>query len=68
MEGEWRGSGGGWRGNGRREEGFIITTSLVPRLSFSEGRREPGNIGGVKPWTFAARILAEPIRLQNENT
>ena len=39
---------------------------LVPRLSFSEGRREPGNIGGFKPWTSAAKILAEPIRLQNE--
>ena len=30
------GGGGGGGGGG----------SLVPRLSFSEGRREPGNIGG----------------------
>ena len=29
-------------------------SSLVPRLSFSEGRREPGNIGGVKPLTSGA--------------
>ena len=42
--------------------------SLVPRLSFSEGRKEPGNIEGVKPRTSATRLFAEPIRLQNENT
>ena len=37
---------------------LMIFTSLVPRLSFSEGRRESGNInwgggggGGVKPLT-----------------
>ena len=41
--------------------------SLIPRLSFSNGRREPGNIGGVEPWTSAARILAKPIRLQNKS-
>ena len=42
--------------------------SVIPRLSFSKGRREPGNIGvggggggGVEPWTSAARCLVEPI-------
>ena len=30
---------------------FVVSLSLVPRLSFSEGRREPGNIGGVNPLT-----------------
>ena len=32
----------------------LTHVSLVPRLSFSEGRREPGNIGGVKPLTSGA--------------
>ena len=48
--------------------GVCAHVGCVSRLSFSEGRREPGNIGGVKSWTSAARILAEPIRLHNKST
>ena len=51
-----RGGGGGGGGG-----------SLISRLSFSNGRREPGSVGGVEPWTSAARILAVPIRLQNKS-
>ena len=34
----------------------------------ARGRKEPGNIGGFKPLTSGAWILAAPIRLQNEST
>ena len=33
---------------------LTLLVFCVPRLSFSEGRREPGNIGGVKPLTSGA--------------
>ena len=48
--------------------------SLVPRLSPPKERRESGNTGGGGGGGGgtvdfrAARFLAEPIRLQNENT
>ena len=35
--------------------------------SHPEREREPGKIGGVKPWTSGGWVLAVPIRLQNDS-
>ena len=43
-----------------------IPVALFPG-SHPKQEREPGNIGGVKPWTSSGWVLAVPIRLQNDS-
>ena len=49
---------------------FLAATSLVPKLisSSARGRKELGNVGGVKLLTSGSPAKVPPIRLQNEIT
>ena len=61
---------GGWRENSLA---IFIVMQLPPLLLASfpgfhpEQEREPGNTGGVKPWTSGGWVLVVPIRLQNDS-
>ena len=60
---------------GRRENSLSIFVVMQwpPLLlasfpgSHPEREREPGNTGGVKPWTSSGWVLAVPVRLQNDS-